>query len=212
MRICILPLHALSFDEHTVRSLPFGESEQTRLLAITNEARAKSSLGALLALKMLTQNAYPIARTPEGKPYFDAPNAPAFSLSHSDTLAVAALADDGEGEIGIDLEDIRPCPHAARVAERFFDEQERARLAASPTDETFFALWTAKEATAKIDGRGLAAVFSISTPRAERRQARLRGDGIDAVLCVAAEHPIGSLTWQCPAAITVQEPKRSPYV
>ena len=205
MRICILPLRALSFDSRTVRALPFGEAEQARLLAIRNEARALCSLGALLALQELTAHAYPIRRTPEGKPYFDAPNAPAFSLSHTDTLAVAVLAAPEEGAIGIDVEDIRPCPHAARVAERFFTADERARLAESPNDETFLALWTAKEAVAKIDGQGLSAALSVPSVNADTKGFHLLGDGINAMLCVAAEHPIATLEWLCPTTISIQK-------
>ena len=205
MRICILPLRALSFDERTVRALPFGKAEQTRLLAIGNKKRALCSLGALLALQSLTDHAHSILRTPEGKPYFDDPDAPAFSLSHSDTLAVAVLADDDAGSVGIDVEDIRPCPQATRIAKRFFTAAECAHLAEFPTDEAFLTLWTAKEAVAKMSGQALASALSAPTTSGYTQSVRLIGDGIDALLCLAAERPITTVEWLCPPTLQIFE-------
>lgn len=205
MRICILSLRALSFDMRTVRALPFGESEQTRLLSLRNKKRAIGSLGVLLALQALTKDALPIVRTPAGKPYFASPDAPAFSLSHTDTLAVAALGEISEGSVGVDIEDIRPCPHAARIAERFFTDAERARFAESPNDQEFLTLWTVKEAKAKLAGKGLASALSAPPSSAYTKQFRLIGDGTDTILCLAAERPITTLEWICPPTLQIRE-------
>lgn len=206
MKICILPLRTLSFDEDTVRALPFGEAERERLCSIRNPSRARSSLGALLALQALTEDKpLPILRSPMGKPYFGATDAPAFSLSHTDTMAVAALADPDEGTIGIDAEDIRPCPHSSRVAARFFTARERERLAQVPTDETFLSLWTAKEATAKMSGQGLASALSAPSKTAYTRHYRLTANGTDTVLCIASEQPIATVAWRCPPTLQISE-------
>ena len=76
-------------------------------------------------------------RAPGGKPFF--PDLPQvrFSLSHSHGAAVCAVHDR---EVGVDVELLRPAPR---------------RLGAGMTDEEFFRLWTAREATAKRAGRGL---------------------------------------------------------
>ena len=205
MTVCILSFSDLDCDECTIRSLPFGEAEQARLLGICNEARKKSSLGALMALQAIAAAPFLILRTPEGKPYFDAPDAPAFSLSHTDTLSVAVRTDPHEGAVGIDVEDIRPCPHATRVAERFFTARERDCLAQMPTDETFLTLWTAKEAIAKMSGQGLASALSAPPTNGYTKHFRLTANGTAAILCIASEQPIAAIEWRCPPTIQISE-------
>ena len=206
MRISILSLRTLAYSEDAIRALPFGKKEQARLLAIQNSSRAAASFGALSALhKLIEGQSYPISRQAMGKPYFDVPDAPAFSLSHTDTLAAAVLAEPCEGTVGIDVEDIRPYPHAMRVADRFFTEDEQRRLSQSPTDEAFFSLWTEKEAVAKISGRGLAATLSEPKADIHTKSFRLAGDGINAVLCLAADRPITNVEWLCPTTIQIYE-------
>lgn len=86
------------------------------------------------------------ARAPGGKPYF--PGCPdlCFSLSHSHGAAVCALH---HKPVGVDVEKLRPAPR---------------RLAAGMESEAFFRLWTAKEATIKRQGRGLAALLAPLEP------------------------------------------------
>ena len=86
------------------------------------------------------------AREPGGKPYFpDRPNI-CFNLSHSHGTAVCALHDK---PVGVDVEKLRPAPK---------------RLADGLTDEAFFRLWTAKEATVKRRGEGIAALRCLKEP------------------------------------------------
>ena len=80
------------------------------------------------------------AREPGGKPYFPARPELQFSLSHSHGGAVCALH---SLPVGVDIEKLRPAPR---------------RLAQGMEDEAFFRLWTAKEATVKREGRGIAAL------------------------------------------------------
>lgn len=86
------------------------------------------------------------ARAPGGKPYF--PGCPdlCFNLSHSHGAAVCALHNK---PVGVDVEKLRPAPR---------------RLAAGMESEAFFRLWTAKEATIKRQGRGLAALLAPLEP------------------------------------------------
>ena len=79
-----------------------------------------------------------IAREAGGKPFFPA--------RHSRGAAVCALHNR---PVGVDMEKIRPAPK---------------HLSAGLTDEAFFRLWTAKEATIKRQGLGIGALLQPFTP------------------------------------------------
>lgn len=85
-------------------------------------------------------------REPGGKPWFPACPRLHFNLSHSHGGAVCAIHDK---PIGVDVERLRPAPR---------------RLAAGQGDEAFFRRWTALEATAKRQGRGLGALLGGLEP------------------------------------------------
>ena len=97
-----------------------------------------------------------IAAGPYGKPYLaDAPRC-AFSLSHCEELALVALADDGE--IGVDLEHVRPLSDLDGLARQCLTLHERHVLdALAPEDRPleFLRRWTRKEACLKALGTGL---------------------------------------------------------
>ncbi len=85
---------------------------------------------------------------PYGKP--EAPGV-FFSLSHSGGYALLAVSD---GDVGADLERVRPAPE--RVSARVFTPEEQRWLEAGcDHDARFFTLWTLKEALLKACGRGL---------------------------------------------------------
>lgn len=71
----------------------------------------------------------------------------------------ALLVGTGAGvQLGVDLEHLRPRPHAMEVAARFFHPEETAALAALPGDQRqlqFVRLWCAKEAVLKAHGHGI---------------------------------------------------------
>ncbi len=166
--IYILPtdeLQTLDFFELT-DSLPFGENEKNRLLAISNSKHRWESLGGLIALHRLMRTVSPtdirkILRATAGKPYFEGDSALPFSISHSHGICAAAVATHGHCEIGLDIEVIDESYVRAPVAERFFTADEKLRFELSEhTPESFFAIWTAKEARSKIDGKGLGAFLA----------------------------------------------------
>ena len=104
-----------------------------------------------------------------GKPYLhSAPAMLQFNLSHSGDWALCAITT--AGEVGVDIERVRPRSAAYRlkVARRFFSAHEyHAINSASPTgiDSAFFSGWTRKEAYIKCHGKGLAiplATFTVS--------------------------------------------------
>ncbi len=80
-----------------------------------------------------------------------------FNVSHSGAVMVCAVT--SAGEIGVDVEQIRPRVNAVEIAERFFHSAEAAELRGLSGDavlETFFRCWTRKEAFVKATGQGLA--------------------------------------------------------
>jgi 4'-phosphopantetheinyl transferase len=91
-----------------------------------------------------------------GKPRLIEPPRCAFSLSHSEGLALVALAN--RGEIGADIEMLRPMPDLDDLARRCFTRDEQRELGAvSPADRSLHFLrgWTRKEACLKALGAGL---------------------------------------------------------
>lgn len=104
-----------------------------------------------------------------GKPYLDPASAMLqFNLSHSGDWALCAVTT--AGEVGVDIERVRPRAQAYRlkVARRFFSAHEyHAINSAGPAgiDSAFFSGWTRKEAYIKCHGKGLAiplATFTVS--------------------------------------------------
>ncbi len=146
-------------------ALPFGESERIRLFAMENSTRKQESLGGLTALYELCKILHlllplNVARTTSGKPYFDTPNARAFGISHSRGICAAAIADSSHTEIGLDIEIIDEKYNCEQIVERFFTSEEKLRFElCGKTSDAFFATWTAKEARAKLDGKGLSALI-----------------------------------------------------
>ena len=84
-----------------------------------------------------------------GKPALDRAG-PSFNLSHTDGLAMLGLT--LEGEIGVDVERIRPMEDREAIAERYFSPSEYGQVL---SDEVFFQCWTRKEAYIKAVGGGL---------------------------------------------------------
>lgn len=90
-----------------------------------------------------------------GKPYFK--NCPKikFSLSHSGDFAVCAVS---ENETGVDIEAEEGNADILKIAERYFTENEYARVKnRSDGKDEFFRLWTRKESILKAIGTGISA-------------------------------------------------------
>jgi len=79
-----------------------------------------------------------------------------FNLSHSKNLLLYAFA--RKREVGIDIEHVRPIPEAAQIVESNFSNKEKkvfSELSEDLRKESFFRLWTRKEAFLKATGKGL---------------------------------------------------------
>jgi len=97
---------------------------------------------------------------PFGKPFLQAPAECVFNMSHSDDVAVIAVAPDAPAgtEIGVDVEVLRPMRDAIALAGRNFTAAEQRELLATPPelrDLAFMRGWTRKEACLKAIGSGL---------------------------------------------------------
>jgi 4'-phosphopantetheinyl transferase len=80
----------------------------------------------------------------------------AFNLSHSADDAVVLIA--AQGEIGVDVEVLRPMPDALDLAQRNFSVEECAAFTGidpALRDSAFLTGWTRKEACLKAIGSGL---------------------------------------------------------
>ena len=93
----------------------------------------------------------PVARTPQGKPWF--PDAPEvhFNLSHSGGLALCGV---GEAPLGVDVEELRP--RRPGLDRYVLSDGEYAWYTGQGGGwENLYTLWTLKEARVKCTGAGL---------------------------------------------------------
>lgn len=91
---------------------------------------------------------------PMGKPYLDLPIS--FNLSHSGSWAVLAVSRQAGLQLGVDIEKSSRRVEHHQLARRFFAAPEALTVdrSAHPV-ETFFSIWTLKEAYVKALGSGL---------------------------------------------------------
>lgn len=103
-----------------------------------------------------------------------------FNLSHSQDRVVIAIAQSSP--VGVDVERLRPAPHAEQIVRRFFSPGERAayeRLPRSLKLRAFFSLWARKEAFVKALGTGLRTPFrsfTVSIGEEDRPRLMLHSD------------------------------------
>lgn len=93
----------------------------------------------------------------DGKPFLACPAGVHFNLSHSQSVALIAIG-NGETEIGIDVEVLRPMADVEAMAASYFTAAEQRALAAvTPAlrSRAFLTCWTRKEACLKAIGLGL---------------------------------------------------------
>jgi 4'-phosphopantetheinyl transferase len=104
---------------------------------------------------------------PQGKPRLPGSDLH-FNVSHTHGLALYAFT--RRGEVGIDVERVRPCPTHLDMATRFFTPREAGAIRTVPpgrSEEAFFHVWTRKEAFLKALGLGLShglERFEVSVP------------------------------------------------
>ncbi|MCM5680341.1 4'-phosphopantetheinyl transferase superfamily protein [Schlegelella sp. S2-27] len=140
----------LSDDERARAQRFVFDRDRQRFLA------AHCALRALLSRQTgLAPHAIRFSLGPYGKPFL-VPAACSFNLSHSADVALMAVA--REGELGIDVEMLRPMPDALELARHNYTSAERQELLDTPAaqrDLAFLYGWTRKEACLKAIGSGL---------------------------------------------------------
>ena len=139
-----------------------------------------------------------------------------FNLSHSDSLALCAIARGSA--VGVDIERRRAIKDALDIGARHFGPREFAWLrdgAAHQLMARFFAVWTRKEAFIKATGEGLSRALAsfdvlphVTGPVAVHEQAGAcaawyvqsfsLGEDVVAALCSRLPHP--RLAWPSPPA------------
>ncbi len=94
-----------------------------------------------------------------GKPYLVEPASALplyFNVSHSHEMTLIAVT--RRGEVGVDVEHLRPFANDLDLADRFFSHREATALhtlTAEDRIEAFFQAWTRKEAFLKASAHGL---------------------------------------------------------
>ena len=110
--ICVYLKSTAEFQtsgEPSTTVFPFGEREGERILAISNRKRRLQSLAALTCLDALIKKTgigaddFEILRSADGRPFFSKIKDADFGLTHSGTLAAAALVNNA-CRLGIDIE------------------------------------------------------------------------------------------------------------
>lgn len=158
------------------------------------QRHAALSLMSALAEKANMSADAPVKTDALGRPFFDAQDAPFFSLSHSGGLAAAAI---GDTQVGIDVQVHDKRLSVQKLAARWFSEEEQQSLAdAEYAADTFFELWTKKEALGKYLGVGLAPLLKKDTLALAREHgvtfesvAWNFGDGRYTLTVCSKEHP-----------------------
>ena len=135
-------LETLSPDEHERAARFVFARDRRRFLA------AHVALRRLLAERTgATAGGLRFATGPFGKPSLEGTPAYAFNLTHSEDLALIAMARDGE--VGVDVEMLRAVDDASDLAGRNFTSAECTQLTsevAQDQDLAFLRCWTRKEA------------------------------------------------------------------
>ena len=118
---------------------------------------ARGFLRSVVARYLVTQpEALRFVYGTYGKPALASEHSLRFNLSHSNEVALLAIALDAE--LGVDVEHIRADFASEDIARRFFSRTEVEAFNALPKEEqvaAFFRCWTRKEAYIKAIGKGM---------------------------------------------------------
>ncbi|HEY6166466.1 MAG TPA: 4'-phosphopantetheinyl transferase superfamily protein [Verrucomicrobiae bacterium] len=125
---------------------------------VLGRCRVRETLGRLLNL---APAAVRFVTGPQGKPHVEDASAPRslglrFNWSHSGQAMLLGVS--RAGEIGVDIELVRPLPGLPELAAMWLPRATRENLHALPEAERlveFYRAWTRREAVAKAIGVGL---------------------------------------------------------
>jgi 4'-phosphopantetheinyl transferase len=143
-------LEVLSGEER-VRAARF-RTTQLRVRFVVAHGALRTILSGYLGV---APNALRFGASEAGKPYITDGRL-TFNLSHSEGLALCAVT--VEGQVGVDVERLRPIDDADAIVHRYFAPGEVRQYQATRTPDrtaAFFSTWTRKEAYVKAVGSGL---------------------------------------------------------
>lgn len=158
-----LSLHSLAQAPAAERAAWLSPAEHERAQRFVFERDRRRYLAAHCALRErlarhtgLVPQALRLDAAPDGKPLLlDRPDC-RFNLSHSGDWALIGIS--ATGELGVDVEALRPIDDAFALAATVFTPAEQEALAQTPRlqrDAAFLRGWTRKEACVKAVGAGL---------------------------------------------------------
>lgn len=163
LRVNLGKIRMTYIDEHTelldvdTALTEVSEQRRAQVLRMGNDRSRRLSLSAYLLLKQALINEYgivenPIFRySPDGKPYIEGHPEIHFNISHSKTVALLTVANE---PVGADIEVIRAVSQDL-VEYTMSDDEVKSITSANDFSETFFEIWTKKEALLKLTGEGL---------------------------------------------------------
>lgn len=157
---------------------------------ISHYADAKAAGRALLIQALSPAPLPEIVYGKHGKPGFAAGYPVWFNISHSGDDIVLLLSD--EGEVGCDIEVVRPRKNRQRIADAVFSPNEQALLAeADDKLTTFWQIWTRKEAMLKQAGAQIwqIATFDSSAPAPLFLHQQMLSQGQILTLCMPTPVP-----------------------
>lgn len=137
-------------------------------------------LAQVLARELGIESLPEVAKGGEGKPFFPERPDICFNLSHSHGAVACAVHDR---EVGVDIERLRQPPK---------------RLGRGMEPEAFFQLWTAREATVKRQGRGIAALIQGEAPDPLCRSFSDLLPGWIVTVCPSVDAPIRAVRAEAP--------------
>lgn len=114
----------------------------------------RGALKQILALKLgKSPTTLDFQQNASGKPFLDGINLH-FNVSHSHGISLIGFRQDGP--LGVDVEPLKDLTSRESLARRWFHPAEVVQLESNGWDiQTFFSIWTAKEAVVKALGTGL---------------------------------------------------------
>lgn len=178
--VWVIRFDALSY-EMTHQSALLDASEYKRAERFIQCSDRQRFMGYHHAMRLILANylsihpaAIQFAQGEKGKPFLALQNEATplyFNLSHSHDCALCAVT--RMGDVGIDIEYMRPDIDPLALVNRFFSSFEREAFARLPAHENinhaFFRAWTRKEAILKALGTGISQLEQYCVPVSEAR-------------------------------------------
>ena len=138
--------------EKEVTNISFFKFKQAKDSYIVSQGALRILLSGYLGV---SPNLAKIGRRAKGKPYsIDDPSLK-FNVSNSGQFVTIAFSYDGE--VGIDIEKIRPLPDLNEMINSNFSEKEKKFINSKPEERLsrFYRFWTIKESYLKAIGEGM---------------------------------------------------------